>query len=89
MGTMSIKKLLEEIQTMIDRTPYTKEEIASIWKAESERDWEPETIFALAAAYEYLHRMDNPEAQFLRGKYEKLLSELKERYASNSPTPNR
>ena len=78
---MNFKQTLEEIDRIIKQTPFTKEEIATFWQAEKE-DWTPETIFALAAAYEYTHKRDNrPEAEFLRGKYLHALDDLKERYS--------
>ena len=36
---MNIKQLIEEIQAIIDRTPYSREEIASLWQAEAEVTW--------------------------------------------------
>lgn len=85
---MPFKETIAEIQKILERTPYSREEIASFWQAEAEKEWEPETIMALAAAYEYLNRIGNPEAEHLRGKYERLLGELKDRYAQETLRPH-
>ena len=78
---MSFKQTVDEINRLLAQTPYSREEIALFWEAEAEKEWEPETIMALAAAYEYLNRVGKPEAENIRGKYERLLGELKDRYA--------
>ena len=84
---MNIKQLIEEIQAIIDRTPYSREEIASLWQAEAEKEWEPETILAVAAAYEYLNGVGKPEAENVRGTYERLLGELKDKYILSTERP--
>lgn len=81
---MTLKKVLDSIDEIIKREPYTREEIASIWKEQAEQEWEPQTIIAYAAACEYLHRVGKPEAEFLRGKYQRLLNQLKEKYITTT-----
>ncbi len=79
---MKFQETINEINRLIAATPYTREEIAAFWKAEDEKEWEPETLFAYAAAMEYMRKQGNEkEAANIRGSYEKRLDEIKEYYS--------
>ncbi len=78
---MTLKQLVDEFRAAVKDREYSVPEAITLLQAEEE-DWLPENILALSAAYEYLNKVDNqPEAQFLRAKYSRLLDELKETYS--------
>lgn len=80
---MTLTELRAKIDALIEATPYSRAQIAQLWEQEDDENWLPENVLALAAAYEYLTRVGKPEAEYLRGKYLRLLDDLREKYSVN------
>ena len=85
---MKICELVSEINRLVERTPYSREEIAAIWKAESEGEWKPDVLFSYAAALEYCRTHGEGEkAKSIRADYERRLNDLMQFYSKCEPTP--
>lgn len=73
-----MNELLKKIKEIIDRSPYTKEEVIALFAQEDElTDHE---IIMLGTALEYAQKYNDPNTQNIRKLYLKKLDEIKEYY---------
>ena len=76
---MNIVELKQEIERMISRTPYTKEEVLAIFKQEEEPTLDE--IFAYGIALEYLKGKKSENTERLQKLFLKKKDKLIEYYS--------
>lgn len=75
---MTLTALKAEIENIIARTPYTKEEVLSFLNAEPELT--PNELFAYAAAVDYLKGKKSGDHKKLLKQFTKKKNELMQEY---------
>jgi hypothetical protein len=75
---MTLAEIKREIEAIISRTPYTKEEVLSFFKAEEELT--PDELFAYGIALEYLRGKKDANYKKLEQVFTKKRDALAKRY---------
>ena len=78
MSNMTIQELKIEIERIIARTPYTKEEVLSFFTAEEELN--PEELFAYGMALEYLRGKKSANYKKIENLFLKRKDKLMKKY---------
>lgn len=75
---MNIIELKKEIERLIERTPYTKEEVLAIFGKEEE--WNYDEIFAYGIALEYLKGKSDEKTERLQKLFTKRKDNIMKKY---------
>lgn len=79
---MTLSEIVNEIESIIRRSPYTRAEVLSIFTME-EKELEPDEIFAYGIALDYLKNKKSGDYKRLQELFLKKKDKLSKFYAKN------